>query len=229
MISLSDGEVHIWPVAVTELPVNQLTSLIAKLPKDERCSLAAIGDPRRAGLVLQSRLKLRRVLSRYFPDEEIVIRRDHGRKPNVNGAPATPVCFNLSRSGAMAVIAVSKDIPIGIDLERIDSDFPWRPVAQAFFAPDEWNYMRKLPPALAAAAFFKSWVSREAYLKGLGVGLRSSMRQFSVCPRPDAPPFLLRSQGAHTAGFWELHAVAVPRNYRAVLASKGHAKLHYMH
>jgi 4'-phosphopantetheinyl transferase len=89
----------------------------------------------------------RQVLATYLETapEALEFERGEGGKPRLRDAG--DVEFNLSHSGELVVVAVTRGRAVGVDVERI--------------APE-----RDRPPA-----FYEEWVRREAALKCLGVGL----------------------------------------------------------
>jgi 4'-phosphopantetheinyl transferase len=79
--------------------------------------------------------------------------------------PLTPeLRFNLSRSHDRALIAVSCDVEVGVDIERIRPIPNYAEVANRFFPPDE-------DQPVDEADFFRHWTRIEALLKARGVGL----------------------------------------------------------
>ncbi len=101
-----------------------------------------------------------------------------------DGAP----CFNLARSGGLALYAflspkdahavtgpAAPDGPaLGVDLERIDTDrrtlADLRRIAE-HFAPEEAGFMQSLPDGQATEVFYRLWTCKEACLKCLGTGI----------------------------------------------------------
>jgi 4'-phosphopantetheinyl transferase len=79
--------------------------------------------------------------------------------------PLTPdLRFNLSRSHDRALIAVSREVEVGVDVERIRPIPNYVAVAERFFPPDEG-------PPVDEIDFFRHWTRIEALLKARGVGL----------------------------------------------------------
>ncbi|MFB7501139.1 4'-phosphopantetheinyl transferase family protein [Streptomyces sp. NPDC056161] len=89
----------------------------------------------------------------------------HGR-PAVAGGTAH---FSLAYSGGLCLIALA-DTPVGVDMECIPSP---RVVAGLVpeLHPSERAELAALPEDERALAFARTWVRKEAYLKGLGTGL----------------------------------------------------------
>ncbi|MER5966001.1 4'-phosphopantetheinyl transferase superfamily protein [Streptomyces sp. NPDC002057] len=89
----------------------------------------------------------------------------HGR-PAVEG---TPLHFSLSHSGDAALLGFA-DTPIGVDVETEPSPEAAGEVAAALH-PHERAELAALPAHDRPTAFGRCWARKEAYLKGVGIGL----------------------------------------------------------
>jgi 4'-phosphopantetheinyl transferase len=111
---------------------------------------------------------LRHLLGAYTTHRPELIhfhRRERG-KPSVDGN----VQFNVSHSGGVAVIAISKSL-VGVDVERVVSNFPWEAIANNFFPEEDREWIAALPDSSRATGFYRCWTRREAYVKALGSGV----------------------------------------------------------
>lgn len=98
-----------------------------------------------------------------------------------HGKPALDALhFNLSHSGPLAVIAISRDHPLGIDVEQIDRRKDVVPLARTAFSPEECAELNALPSDERIDAFFRGWARKEAYLKLLGTGFSRPSDSFTV-------------------------------------------------
>jgi 4'-phosphopantetheinyl transferase len=79
--------------------------------------------------------------------------------------------FNLSHSRDLAVLAISQDGPVGIDLEFIDRSVDVTALARAVFCPQEIDILMALPPLARPARFFAFWTAKEARMKLTGEGM----------------------------------------------------------
>jgi 4'-phosphopantetheinyl transferase len=79
--------------------------------------------------------------------------------------------FNLTHSRDSAVLAISEDGPIGIDLEFIDRAVDVTALARTVFCPHEIEILQALPPAARPARFFAFWTAKEARMKLTGEGM----------------------------------------------------------
>jgi len=144
--------------------------------KDRSVALDALERERAAGFrfdrdrrrFIRSHEALRRILARYAEADPAELRFEanaHG-KPRLAGRGPH---FNLSHSGEWALVAVSTDCEVGVDLE-IERELDYLPAARLVFHDDEVAQLDAAPERLRND-FFECWVRREAYLKGLGLGL----------------------------------------------------------
>ena len=130
--------------------------------------------------------------------------------------------FNLSHSGDLAIMAIAKQCQLGIDLEQLRNDLPFRAMAQQFFSRREQKDLFSLPVELQPAAFFRCWTRKKAYLKGCGSGFSRPSNLCDVSLLPGQPPALLadKSDPAQLTR-WSLIDLDVPAGFSAALAIQG--------
>ncbi len=130
--------------------------------------------------------------------------------------------FNLAHSGDRALIAVSVDRELGVDLEDVRRDRDVVGIADHFFSPAEAASLKALPAHDRVAAFYRCWTRKEAYIKACGTGLAMRLDSFDVSLEPGAPPALLRSaRGADEPQRWKLVEPAADDGFAAALAVEG--------
>jgi 4'-phosphopantetheinyl transferase len=88
--------------------------------------------------------------------------------------------FNLSRSGGLTLLAVSRGIKLGIDVELVRQDLDVDSVAARFLPAHEALLIRESLSFEKYATFFKYWTRMEAGAKcdGHGLGRSGSRAQF---------------------------------------------------
>lgn len=95
----------------------------------------------------------------------------HGKPRLSRRMPAHELHFGVSRSGDVAVIALSETREVGVDIEEM------RPIAEAddiatlCFSTSELNAYRDLSPEERSEGFLQLWTRLEAVSKALGCGL----------------------------------------------------------
>ncbi|NGO45822.1 4'-phosphopantetheinyl transferase superfamily protein [Streptomyces sp. YC419] len=161
---------HLWFVSTT-------VSVLDHQVLDSRERAKAEGltrDGRRREYVV-AHTALRLLLGRYLrqPPAEIRLVRHgcpscgkpHGR-PAVHG---DPVHFSLSHSGGGVLLAFAAS-PVGVDLQRVPNLKVADRVADLLTA-EERQELAAHDVLTRPTAFARVWTRKEAYLKGLGMGL----------------------------------------------------------
>ena len=85
--------------------------------------------------------------------------------------------FNISHSGGVIALAISKDYPLGIDIEVI-RDYK-DDLAKYISNEEEYKYITD------NKSFFEIWTSKEALVKCLGSGLSTNIKEIPALPLND--------------------------------------------
>jgi 4'-phosphopantetheinyl transferase len=125
--------------------------------------------------------------------------------------------FNLSHSHEVALLAVTLDAELGVDVEHIRADFASEDVARRFFSRAEVEVFNALPKEEQVAAFFRCWTRKEAYIKAIGKGLSQALDAFDVTLAPGMQAALLRAE-EDDAERWLMRDVDVGEGYAGALA-----------
>ncbi|WP_086824680.1 4'-phosphopantetheinyl transferase superfamily protein [Allokutzneria sp. NRRL B-24872] len=133
-----------------------------------------------------------------------IVREESGR-PRVVGGPD----FNLSHSGEIAVLAVSWERRVGVDVER-HRELDHLGMAARVLLPQEHARIAALPQRDQAAEFFRYWTVKEAYVKVTGQGL-------SGLPGPEYSAGALTVRGER----WSVAELVLPQGYSGAVVSQG--------
>jgi 4'-phosphopantetheinyl transferase len=126
----------------------------------------------------------------------------HG-KPRLAGRP--DLDFSISHSGAVALIAVARGRRVGADVERVRERTDVLAIARGSLSARERGAIESLSTDVARReAFFRCWTRKEAYLKGLGVGLAGGL---------DTDPEAARG--------WQVRSLPTLPGYAAAVAAEG--------
>jgi 4'-phosphopantetheinyl transferase len=222
-VEFGQGEVHVWCARFPPDPAAEREAWTV-LSTDERARTDRLRQHPDRSLQVRTRAFVRQVLASYLQvaPQDVSIAAGLDGKPEVAGGP-TPrwPSFNVSHSGSVAVMAVSASHEVGADVERIRADLVWRDVADEFFSPAEVDAIDHVPRADQRRAFFDCWVRKEAYLKGLGVGLRRSMTDFAVPVVGDGGP--VEDSGFLSRPAWYVYGLEVESGFAAAVAADGEA------
>jgi 4'-phosphopantetheinyl transferase len=135
--------------------------------------------------------------------------------------PGTALGFNLSHSGAAAVVALAADLELGVDLEK-----PGRPrahveLARRYFCPAEADAVAQAGEAQREALFLHLWTAKEAVLKALGRGIAFGLQRLEFDAQSRPARLLAIAAEAGTAADWQLLALPLPAPWLGHLAWRG--------
>jgi 4'-phosphopantetheinyl transferase len=214
---LAQDEIHVWFVGLedADIPVENCADCLSVAERDRAARFKFARDRKR---YLIAHGALRSILAMYLGVDAAVIDFDSGPagKPKLTRNFAiNDIEFNLSHSGEVALIAVTRGEEIGVDVERIREDFAFKPIAQRFFTADEVAALQDLPVDLQREAFYKCWTSKEALLKAKGTGLSGALDEVQIV--------LTTGPGVRVTfgpGEWSLTELSPIGGYAAALAAK---------
>ena len=175
--NLPSGQVHIWRIHLNEL--GPIASPDHPLPAHSVSWRDVAGRA------------MREILARYLgiTAERLLIERHSDGKPYLRD-PGPKIEFNLSHSMAVALLAVSRDCSLGVDIEHLRRiDEPLR-LARRALPTVESTELATLPEDQRSARLLDLWTRMEARQKALGRGIfaepadPAEMSNFSFCPGP---------------------------------------------
>jgi 4'-phosphopantetheinyl transferase len=223
-LELQSRQVDIWRVSLDastplspSLSIDSLRSLEPSLSPDELQRAARFHFPLDRDRFLAAHGCLRHILARYLHCEPGQLSFSTGEY----GKPALPphqkIDFNLSHSGGYALIAITRDRNVGVDVERAHEDMGLINIADRYFSPREVSELRALPPEEQTTAFFNGWSRKEAYIKAHGLGLSLPLDSFDVSL--DEPAVLRATRpDPQEAARWSLVSLEVDSGYTGALA-----------
>jgi 4'-phosphopantetheinyl transferase len=146
----------------------------------------------------------------------------YGKPALTTGLGHDTLNFNMSHSNEMAIYGVVRNRQIGVDIERIQTDFACEEIAARIFSPQENATLRSLPPRMKHEAFFNCWTRKEAFIKAKGLGLAYPLNQFEVSLIPGEPARLISiEEDLFEATRWSLLELEPDPDYAAALAVEG--------
>ena len=222
MPRLAPGQVDVWSVKLNPAP-EQVEGLAAALSSDEHERAGRFHFERDQRRYRCARGALRFLLAPYLdvdPEDVAFGYGPHG-KPMLSAPFAGQLTFNVSHSGELALIAIGKDLDIGVDVEVVRPMEDADGIASRFFAPKEAERLRALPSRWRTRAFFACWTRKEAYLKALGSGLAKPLDAFEVTFAPgEAAGLVVYGNEAETAR-WRVCDVSPDVGYAGALVTDG--------
>ncbi len=187
-----------------------LAALALIVDADERTRAACYRFARDRRRFIVRRARLRLALGAYLgvAPQALVFTENVYGKPILPGGPH----FSLSHAGDRMMLAVSDD-DVGCDLERLDDELDWRPIADGLFTPGECAALAALVAPTARRGFFACWTRKEAFVKALGLGLSYPLAAFDVSVGAQAS---LQSGGEG----WAIAAPPAPPGFTAAIVAR---------
>lgn len=180
--SIADCEVHVWRASL-DLPPDKLNALEETLRQDEHGRAKRFISGQDRSHFIAARGILRNILGTYLGvlPQSIQFSYGHNGKPAIPSEGSVhPLRFNLSHSHGIALIGISREREVGVDVELIRPEVAGEEIAIRYFSDKEFEELRNLPAGMKAEGFFRCWTRKEAYIKARGGGLRIPLKSFSV-------------------------------------------------
>ncbi|MGH9720228.1 MAG: 4'-phosphopantetheinyl transferase family protein [Bryobacteraceae bacterium] len=215
---LSVRIVHVWriDISASNAVAERLLPLLAR---DERDRAAGFRFDGHRNSFIAAHGALRILLGRYLNDDASNIQLTYGSKGKPSLAGPSRIRFNASHSGRLALVALTLDCDIGVDVEQIRPFPNVHEVINRFFSAEEAAELSSLPADEHASAFFRCWTRKEAYIKAIGDGLSAPLNDFRVTMQPGEPARLIHvAHDPAAASAWNLHDLQVASSYAAALA-----------
>lgn len=171
-----------------------------KFEKDRQAFIAARGQ-------------LRQYLANYLQVEPNSLEFSYGE----HGKPALinhDLKFNLSHAGDYALIAVSRNFTLGVDIECMDRTVEMEGIAEKVFTANEIQCLDDAKDK--AERFFTLWTRKEALIKANGKGLFTQLTQLDVVGDD-----VIDEQGQS----WKIMNLPDVENYKLALAHKSDSEI----
>lgn len=120
------------------------------------------------------------ILSKYLvlPPQAIHIATQKKGKPYILNSP---IRFNLSHTQNLALLAVTHEIEVGVDIEKNSASRNYLAIAQRYFHPQEYHALLSIPQNTERQAlFYRFWTAKEALVKATGEGLASGLKNIKL-------------------------------------------------
>ena len=127
--------------------------------------------------------------------------------------------FNLSHSGARALVAISTNAEVGVDVEVLRTVPEMAELAQMVFSSSEHAQWASTPSALRELTFLRCWTRKEAVVKALGNGLLVDLPTIDVGTGCDNRRVLVETAAGEQAAL-DLRSLALPSGAVGALARR---------
>jgi 4'-phosphopantetheinyl transferase len=217
-------EVHVWLLALDQSP-SYIQSLTNILSEDEQNRANRFHFKKDHDHFIVARGTLRIILGRYLgikPEQLRFSYTYYGKPALEKEFEGESLRFNLSHSHGLALLGVTRDREIGVDIEWIRTGMADEQIAERFFSDKEVALLRGLPRELQDEAFFNCWTRKEAYIKARGEGLSMPLAIFDVSLVPGEPAALLETRkDPLECARWSMRELITAPDFAAAIAVEG--------
>jgi 4'-phosphopantetheinyl transferase len=206
-LMIEEGELHVWRanLDVPDRDIQAMQSLLSPEELERSNRFFFLRDRYR---FIVSHACVRSVLSRYLridPDQLSFEQNSFGKPAVIGVSTEMKIEYNLTHSRGFALVAATRGLQVGVDVEYIRSDFGGLNIARRFFSNAEYHVLLSLPAELQSEAFFRCWTRKEAFIKAKGKGLLFPLDEFDVTVHPEEPPALISTRAdPEEAARWSL-------------------------
>jgi len=124
--------------------------------------------------------------------------------------------FNISHSKNFALIGISLETEIGIDIQAIDHRIEIQSLSNRFFSQREKEILNKLSGGEKLNAFYQIWTNKESFIKADGRGISFGLEKFSSL-NINSPSKSKVITTKPVRGEWFTYNLECPKEYRAAL------------
>jgi 4'-phosphopantetheinyl transferase len=208
--SLLDVPVVVWSCPL-DLSERAWLELVACLAPAERRDAKRRTDPLDRRRLLAARAWRRHLLATELRCDpgDVAIRVDRRGKPHIADSRDAGLRFSAARSRDLTLVALSRRMEVGVDVEAVDPATDVERFAARFLSEIEQRALAERPPEQRRDALFACWTRKEAYLKGRGDGLSVSPATVEVWAGDDRPV---------TLSEWSVHSLAAGPGFAAAVA-----------
>lgn len=200
-------DLEVW---ITNINTIEIPSIDSFLDKNEDKILNCLKNEQSRHLFIKSRFFLKNILKKYLhiPIEKIQIHYSKYSKPSIY----PPLQFNLSHSKSYITCVVSPFYKVGIDIEFM-KDIDALEMGKLIFSQEEWKIFSNLRRGDQKSYFFHTWTCKEAFLKGIGIGLHYPLNKITI------KDFAIKN-GNHSIKKWQLVPFTLDSEYKSIIAVK---------
>ena len=219
-LRLEDHQTNLWAFSL-DLDADEIDRLLHTLSPEEQLRARRFRFDLHRDRFIAGRGQLRLLLSHYTRQEPARIQFAYGAngKPElVSLPPDLPLQFNLAHSAELALLAVNRSVPVGVDVEELHPLEDAPALVARFFSPRENLAFQGLRESQKLTAFFNLWTRKEAWLKATGEGIGYSLDKVEVSFLPDEEAQLFSTPQDKPAADWQLTSLKPASAFVAALA-----------
>jgi 4'-phosphopantetheinyl transferase len=220
-LQLAGQEIHVW-ASPLNIGSGALDTFATTLLPDEKERAERFKFDVHRNRFIAGRGALREILGQYLQVNPADLRFSY----SPNGKPVlaeqfanSGIHFNLAHSEDMALFAVTRIGPVGVDVECVRPIKNVEELVARFFSSRENELFQNVPADEKPASFFNLWTRKEALLKATGEGITRSLSLVEVSFLQGESARLLAVSGdAAKAAQWSLRELTPAAGFAGAVA-----------
>lgn len=223
-LELSDSKIDVWSVNINNY-TNKLFDYWELLSSSEKEKADRFRFEKDKNCYVIARGLLRILLSRYLNIKSQKINFRYAEKGKPYLEHPSNIKFNLSHSKNYIVLAFTKNIELGIDVEYAKNNLEILQVAESFFSKQEIKALKSVQSIYRLSAFYNCWTRKEAFIKATGDGLSFPLNQFTVSLESSESAELIETLWDNKEkDLWSLETFTPQKDYIGAVASRNKIK-----
>lgn len=219
------NNVHVWNVDVS-LKDKRSESFISYLSLDEKERASKYRFEKDRSVYITAKFLLRSLLGHYLKANPKEIAFEYSEFGRPSCLKSIDLDFNVSHSGNRIIIGFSKEQTIGVDIEKIKTDFDPLNLAKNFFSREEITALSQTKESDVFQAFYRCWTRKESFIKAVGEGLSYPLDSFAVTMDYDHKAgFLKIDNDNDSKKDWRLHSFIPAEGYIAAITTDGNPNI----
>ena len=219
-ICLPLAEVHTWSYVWQNAAESEICAAVLSPEEKERGTKYRDRD---AGLRwMAARTFLRSILAAYTetPPRDIQLLVSDQGKPFLAGKNPLSLRFNITHSGEYAIVAISREHSVGVDIEKIKPNFDYESIMSISFSNNERKLFSGLAESERLNTFYRIWTLKEAVAKAIGTGLSFPFEDIETRWDESGPQLVSISGNRMTAAALRAEPLDLPSPYVGVVVSE---------
>ena len=211
---IQKNEVHIWKCKFK----GWQKGCLSILSEEEKTRWLRFALEEQGMRYAMAHVFLRNILERYtqIPAAEIKIVQGLNKKPQLKSVSHPRLNFNLSYRNEYALLALSTNSYIGIDIESVKNIGHISSFIGTFFSHEEKEKVLSFTSLCdRLATLFTIWVMKEALVKANANGISEAVSQYNLCPFLNQPECVPDFDINNT---WHIEQIRIADNYKAACA-----------
>jgi 4'-phosphopantetheinyl transferase len=195
---------HVFAVRLVHLPRSDYLFLLDHISEEARSKIERFVRPEDAHRTLIANILIRALLCEKLnvTNRELIFDKNMYGKPFLVDNPS--LHYNISHSGEWVVCAID-DLPIGIDVERIQTiDLG---ISDRFFSSVECEDLLNKASNQKLAYFYDLWTLKESYIKAEGKGLSIPLNSFAIRLEGNGIVLRVESEQSHPYYFHQYNLI----------------------